>query len=74
MKKFYQLYIARNEAGDSLTTAGELIGVSKSNYWEKENGNTPFKLHEAFILARYYNMKVDDLFPETLLILEKEVV
>lgn len=72
MKKFYQLYIARNEAGESLTDAGRLIGAEKTSYWNRENGITPFKLHEAFILAKHYGVKVDDLFPEMMQMIEKE--
>lgn len=68
MKKFYQLYIARNEAGESTTDVGRLIGLSKSSYWNRENGKTPFTLPEAFTLAEHYDRSVEDLFPETLLI------
>lgn len=68
MKKFYQLYIARNEAGESTTDVGKLISLSKASYWNRENGKTPFTLPEAFTLAKHYGMSVEELFPETLLI------
>lgn len=73
MKKFYQLYIARNEAGESTADAGKLINKDKASYWNRENGKTPFTLPEAFILAKHYGKTVEELFPETLLLKEKEV-
>ena len=48
MKKFYQLYIARNEAGESTADVGKLIGLSKASYWNRENAITNFDLAEAF--------------------------
>lgn len=68
MKKFYQLYIIRNEAGESTADVGKLIGLSKSSYWNRENGKTPFTLPEAFTLAEHYDKSIEELFPETLLI------
>lgn len=68
MKKFYQLYITRNEAGESTADVGKLIGLSKSSYWNRENGKTPFTLPEAFTLAEHYGRCIEELFPETLLI------
>lgn len=68
MKKFYQLYIARNEAGESTTDVGKLIGLSKASYWNRESGKTPFTLPEAFTLAEHYGRSIEELFPETLLI------
>lgn len=73
MKKFYQLYIARSEAGESTTDAGRLIQKDRAGYWSRENGKTPFTLPEAFILAKHYGKSIEELFPETLLIKEKEV-
>lgn len=64
MKKFYTLYIARNEAGDSTADAAKLIGITKANYWNRENGITDFKLKEAFKLAEHYGLSVDELFQE----------
>ncbi|GAB3065504.1 helix-turn-helix transcriptional regulator [Salinicoccus sesuvii] len=72
MKKYYTLYIARNEAGESTADAGALIGVKKSAYWAKENGINAFSLPEAFKLAKHYDMPVDELFKETPFI-QKEV-
>lgn len=68
MKKFYQLYIVRNEAGESTADIGKLIGLSKLSYWNRENGKTPFTLPEAFTLVQHYGKSVEELFPETLLI------
>lgn len=64
MKKFYTLYIARNEAGDSTADAAKLLGITKANYWNRENGVTDFKLKEAFKLAEHYGVPVDELFKE----------
>lgn len=68
MKKFYQLYIARNEAGESTSDVGKLIKKDKVSYWNRENGKTPFTLPEAFILSKHYGKSIEELFPETLLI------
>lgn len=68
MKKFYTLYIARNEAGDSTADTALLLGITKGAYWNKENGKAEFKLSEAFILAEKYDLSVDELFKETPLI------
>lgn len=73
MKKYYQLYIARNEAGHSTEDAANLLGISKGGYWQKESGYSEFKLSEAFILAEIYGISVNDLFPETLSIFRKEL-
>ncbi|MEK4555846.1 helix-turn-helix transcriptional regulator [Jeotgalicoccus sp. FSL K6-3177] len=68
MKKFYQLYMVRNEAGESTADIEKLIGLNKSSYWNRENGKTPFTLPEAFPLAENYDRSIEELFPETLLI------
>lgn len=68
MKKFYTLYIARNEAGDSYEDIAKLLGMTKSAYWNKENGKTEFKLSEAFKIAEHYHTHVHELFKETLYI------
>ena len=73
MKKFYTLYIARNEAGDSAADAAKLLGITKSGYWNKENGISEFKLSEAFLLAERYDLSVDELFKETPFIKKKVV-
>ncbi|CAM4127191.1 MULTISPECIES: helix-turn-helix domain-containing protein [Jeotgalicoccus] len=74
MKKFYQLYIARNEAGESTADVGKLIGLSKASYWNRENAITNFDLAEAFILAQHYGKTIEELFPEMVHMLQKKEV
>lgn len=40
----------------------ELLNISLKTYSNKENGLTQFDMDEMFMLARYFNVKVDELF------------
>lgn len=40
----------------------ELLGVETETYSNKERGITQFKASEMFIIAREFNMKIDDIF------------
>lgn len=52
----------REYQGISNKEMAELIGVHEETYKRKENGHLQFKSNEMFIIARRFNMKVDDIF------------
>lgn len=41
---------------------GELIGVETNTYNQKELGKTQFKASEMFIIADFFDKKIDDVF------------
>jgi DNA-binding XRE family transcriptional regulator len=52
-------YIART--GVSRESLAEKIGMSRTTFYQKLNGETEFKLGEAFALADAIGCSVDDL-------------
>lgn len=48
----------KKRAGDMA----ELIGVTADSYTKKENGHYQFKLNEMFLIAKEFNMRIEDVF------------
>ncbi|WP_413485965.1 XRE family transcriptional regulator [Brochothrix thermosphacta] len=56
--------LKRTRLSNECTTsyAAELIGLERRQYELKEKGTYPFHDYEMFVLARYFNKKVSELF------------
>lgn len=52
----------RKTKGKTQKEMAELLNISLKTYSNKENGLTQFDMDEMFMLARYFNVKVDELF------------
>lgn len=44
-----------------------IIGTSTQTYCDKELGKKQFKCNEMFILAKYFNLTVEDIFLPSIL-------
>lgn len=53
---------ARVSKGMTQAEMAEYLDISPNTYSEKENGNTEFKLKEAFIMADILEKKIEDIF------------
>lgn len=40
----------------------EVIGITPGSYRNKESGKTQFKADEMFLIARYFDRKIEDIF------------
>lgn len=56
------LYIARRENRLKQTDMAKKLKITNVTYSKKENGKAEFTLSEAFLLADYFGMTVDELF------------
>lgn len=57
-----KLYIARREKRKTQEDIANVIGISRSAYNYKELGKSDFFLKEAQLLAKYFEMSLDELF------------
>lgn len=46
----------------SWSKLAELLGVNKSTYYKKENGVVKFTVEEAYKIASYLNISIEELF------------
>lgn len=53
---------ARVSKGMTQADVAEHLKISGNTYSEKENGNTEFKLKEAFVMAYILDMEIKDIF------------
>gem|GEM_PF-799403 len=53
---------ARVSKGMTQAEMAKHLEVSPNTYSEKENGNTEFKLKEAFVMAEILDMDIRDIF------------
>lgn len=45
---------------------GEILGISAKQYRKKEQGIVAFKMNEMFMLSKYFNKKIEEIFlPQT---------
>lgn len=61
-----KLLLLRKKNNINQTTMAELLGISKNQYSLKEQGKYNFTCDEMFTIAKYLNMKVDDVFLPTI--------
>lgn len=52
----------RNEKGYSQEYMSKLLGISKNNYFEKENGKKQFKKNEIDKILRILNDTYENIF------------
>ncbi|MCH4331166.1 helix-turn-helix transcriptional regulator [Staphylococcus haemolyticus] len=64
--KYWNLYIARKEKGDTQRKVAQKLGISSQRYQLKESGKAYFTLPEAKILSEMYGMSIDDLFSKNI--------
>lgn len=60
-----KLLILRKRNNLTQETLANLIGISPKQYGVKERGKVSFNGDEMFIIAGYFNMKIDDIFLPT---------
>jgi len=53
---------ARVSKGMTQAELAKHLQISANTYSEKENGNTEFKLKEAFVMADVLDMEIEDIF------------
>lgn len=58
----HKLFIARRENRLKQKDVAEVLHIDPITYHRKESGKAAFTLPEAFKLAEYFGMKLDDLF------------
>lgn len=64
LKKIDKLQIIRNEKNITYKSMAEMLGVSKTFYWQIENGKRRLTYELAKRIANVLNMKPDDIFYE----------
>lgn len=65
IKLQFLLESIRRANKESQENMAKLIGVDVRTYQNKEKGITQFKQNEMFIIARYFNKKIDEIFLPT---------
>ena len=64
LKKIEKLQLIRNNKNISYKNMSEMIGVSKTYYWQIENGKRRLTYEFAKKIASIFNLKPDDIFYE----------
>ncbi len=64
LKKIEKLQILRNSMNITYKNMAELLGVSKTYYWQIENGKRRLTYEFAKKIASIFNLKPDDIFYE----------
>ena len=58
----HRLYVIRRENRLNQKDMAKVLGVHPVTYHKKESGKNDFELKEAKILAKYFDVTLDDLF------------
>lgn len=64
LKKIEKLQLIRNNKNISYKNMAEMLGVSKTYYWQIENGKRRLTYEFAKKIASIFNLKPDDIFYE----------
>ncbi len=64
LKKIEKLQLIRNNKNISYKNMAEMLGVSKTYYWQIENGKRRLTYEFAKRIASIFNLKPDDIFYE----------
>ena len=64
LKKIEKLQLIRNNKNISYKNIAEMLGVSKTYYWQIENGKRRLTYEFAKKIASIFNLKPDDIFYE----------
>lgn len=62
LKKIEKLQLIRNNKNISYKNMAEMLGVSKTYYWQIENGKRRITYEFAKKIASIFNLKPDDIF------------
>lgn len=62
LKKIEKLQLIRNNKNISYKNMAEMLGVSKTYYWQIENGKRRLTYEFAKKIASIFNLKPDDIF------------
>lgn len=62
-----KLIMLRKKEGVTQETLSKLLGINPKTYSSKELGKTQFSMNEMFIIAKYFNMEIEDIFLPSLL-------
>lgn len=62
LKKIEKLQLIRNNKNISYKNMAEMLGVSKTYYWQIENGKRRLTYEFAKKIACVFNLKPDDIF------------
>lgn len=62
---YHGLYVARRERRLKQKDLAKVLNIHPVTYQRKEIGETPFTLDEAFILASFFGLTVDELFAKS---------
>lgn len=60
-----KLILLRQEHNTKQTELASVLGITAKQYRKKELGQTKFNGDEMFIIANYYNKKIDEIFLPT---------
>lgn len=60
--KLWKLIGARSEKGLSQQDMANVIGISKGNYYSKENGIKEFKISEINTILKLLNKTYEEIF------------
>lgn len=58
----WELIKLRKENNLNQKHMAKLLGISESTYSTKENGKSDFKLKEIYIIAKFFNKRVEEIF------------
>ncbi|GAA0434665.1 hypothetical protein GCM10008934_25160 [Virgibacillus salarius] len=58
----WELVKLRKSKKISQEDMAKLLGVNARTYALKERGETDFKLEEIFIIAKYFNKRIEEIF------------
>ena len=61
LKKIEKLQLIRNNKNISYKNMAEMLGVSKTYYWQIENGKRRLTYEFAKKIASIFNLKPDDV-------------
>ena len=64
LKKIEKLQLIRNNKNISYKNMAEMLGVSKTYYWQIENVKRRLTYEFAKKIASIFNLKPDDIFYE----------
>ena len=64
LKIIEKLQLIRNNKNISYKNMAEMLGVSKTYYWQIENGKRRLTYEFAKRIASIFNLKPDDIFYE----------
>lgn len=63
--RHWELIKLRKMNNISQKEMSEKLGIGATTYAQKENGYTDFKLDEIYIIARFFNKNIEDIFLPT---------